>query len=551
MAELKGSILFEGYGFGKIVFDDETGDDGTVKPSLGYDAEKKRYEDALAKVKANTLALKEKKGGQLKASDEEIIEAHLAMLDDGDLADAVEANLQSGDVAEGAIQKAGQTLCDMLTSTGDSYIMERVADVKEIVSMILAVLTGKKELRLDGPSILFADNLGVSTLLSLDKKNLKGIVLYNTGKTAHASIVIRSMGIPCIIEKGRLPLGYEGKDAILDACNGVIYTDYDEQTQSNLEKVAAFYEQEQKDLLNFMDKPCLSKDGKRTQVFANIAKPEEATPELAKLAEGIGLFRSEFIYLDRSNYPDEETQFQAYKRVVSDFGQKRTIIRTFDIGTDKKADYFNLPPEANPALGYRSIRICRDRPELFLTQLKALYRASAYGNLAIMIPMIIDVSELDYAIEMSKKAMADLDKRGLPYNKDMDIGIMIETPAGAVITDELAKKAKFFSIGTNDLTQYTLAIDRTNENVARFSNPHHEALLRLIKLTVDNAHKHGIPVGICGELGHDSFLLPFFLKIGVDELSMTPTYILKTKKMASMIDTSTVDLKKYIGDCDW
>lgn len=547
MNRLCGSSLFAGYGFGRIVIHREVVAAKTEEKSQGYEAEKARYEKARQQVITETQELKDREAGQLKESELDIIEAHLAMLDDLDLADLVDAGLQEGKTAEQAISSASDSLCQMLESSGDEYIAQRATDVKEITSQIAGALAGRKALVLAEPTILAADNLGVSTLLSLNRKLLSGIVLYNTGKTSHTSIVIRSLGIPCFIASGDIDDSLAGKKAILDGGKGELLTDFDSRVEEEYSKKAEDYKAEQIRLESFRDKPAVSKDGKHIEVCCNIAKSEDATADMASFSDGIGLFRSEFVYLDRSDYPDEETQFQAYKKVVETFGKKRTIIRTFDIGTDKKADYFHLPDEDNPALGYRSIRICRDRKDLFLTQLRALCRASAYGNLAIMIPMIMDESELDYAIEMTHEAQAQLKKENIPFNPDMKVGIMVETPAAAVISDRLAKKAAFFSIGTNDLTQYTLAIDRTNENVARFSNPHHPAVLRLMKLTADNAHKAGIPVGICGELGHDEYLLPFFLKIGIDELSMVSTYVLKTKAMVSEIDTGKVDLDKYIG----
>lgn len=546
MRRISGSSLYEGYGFGEILaYRDSTG--ASNHESLGYDAEKKRYEEARQKVIKSLEDLRQRSAGQVKQESLDIIDAHLAMLDDLDYADGVEQGLNDGQSAEAAVNNACSTICEMLRASGDEYIAGRASDVEEISRQITRALSGLEPLVLTKPTILCAWDLGVSTLLSLDRKYLSGVVLYHTGKTSHVAIVIRSLGIPCFIAADDFTTGLDGKSGILDGGKGLLYTDYDSSFEAEYREKDRLYREEVVKLESFRGKPAVSKDGKHIEVCCNIAKSDDVTPEMVSAADGIGLFRSEFLYLESSDYPNEETQFQAYKKAVEAFGQKQTIIRTFDIGTDKKADYFQLPDEDNPALGYRSIRICRDRPGLFLTQLRALCRASAYGNLAIMIPMIMDEKELDYALEMVHKAQEQLAQENIPFNKNMKVGIMVETPAAAVISDKLAKKAAFFSIGTNDLTQYTLALDRTNQNVARFLDPHHPAVLRLMKLTADNAHKAGIPVGICGELGHDEYLLPFFLKIGIDELSMVSTYVLKTKSMVSEIDVSKVDLDKYIG----
>ena len=307
------------------------------------------------------------------------------------------------------------------------------------------------------------------------------------------------------------------------------------------------YEANKIKLQAFKGKPTVTADGRRVQIYNNIASSFEVENALRNDAEGIGLFRSEFIYLEASDYPSEEEQFQHYKRVVEAMGEKQTIIRTLDIGADKKIDYFDLPEEENPALGFRSIRICKARPEIFLAQMQALYRASAFGNLAVMVPMIISLSEVKFIHEIAALARDNLTARGLPFNKDMKIGIMVETPAAAVCSDLFAANVDFFSVGTNDLSQYTLALDRVNPNLTSSFNPHHKAVLRLIKLATENAHKAGIPIGICGELARDEKLLPFFLKIGIDELSVSPAYTLSLREQISHIDTSTVDVDSYLN----
>ena len=546
MVVLEGKPLFEGIGFGRVEVYRETVD--TVgQEYLGEERERERYNAARDSVIESLKTLREKRADSLSESNLEIVDAHLAMLDDPDLADLVEEALSSGLSATQAIQQAADNLSAMLEATGDEYIAQRAADVKEIASQIAGVLAGKRNLELVEPTILLAQELGVSTLLSLDRKLLKGIVLFGTGATSHTSIVIRSMGIPSVICKGEPDDSLGGKEVCLDAQKGVLATDLTPEERSDYERRAEELEQVRIRLESFRGKEFMTGDGRRMELCANIATPDEATPDLVSLADGIGLFRSEFIYLDRSDYPDEETQFKAYRKVVEAFGEKRTIIRTFDIGTDKKADYFDLPDEENPALGYRSIRICRDRKDLFETQLRALLRASAYGNLAIMIPMIISEEELDYALDCVEECKRELSARGERFNPDLEVGIMVETPAAAVMSDRLARKAKFFSVGTNDLVQYTLAVDRTNDLVARFASGHHPAVLRLMKLAAENAHRAGIPIGICGELAHDSYLLPFWAAIGINELSMSSSYILKTASDLSEIDASKVDISEFIG----
>lgn len=546
MIALKGKPLFEGIAFGTAEVNRDSVD-SAGQENLGVEGERQRYESARSAVISSLKELREKRADTLSEENLEIVDAHLAMLDDPDLADMVEEALSSGLTATQAIQMASDNLSALLEATGDEYIAQRAADVREIASQVAGVLAGKTALELVRPTVLLAVDLGVSTLLSLDRKFLSGIVLYNTGATSHVAIVIRSMGIPCIIATGEPDETLSGREVILDAERGELAADVKREQRKEYEERSRKLAEERAVLESFRGKRFETADGRRVELCANIATPDEVNPDLVSLADGIGLFRSEFIYLDRSDYPDEETQFRAYRKVVEAFGGKRTIIRTFDIGTDKKADYFDLPDEENPALGYRSIRICRDRKDLFETQLKALLRASAYGNLAIMIPMIISEEELDYALECVAESKADLKRRGLKFNPEMEVGIMVETPAAAAISDRLAKKAKFFSVGTNDLIQYTLAVDRTNDLVARFASGHHPAVLRLIKQAAESAHANGIPIGICGELAHDSYLLPFFAAIGIDELSMSSSYILKTASELSKIDTSEVDLSKYIG----
>ncbi len=545
MEAVKGETIFAGMAFGKLAFRMKD-EEAIASKSLGYEEEKKQFILARDKAIEATRALEVTAKEKLTPKDAEIVEAHLVMLQDPDFNDLVEEGLKDGESAIEAVTQAGAKLEEMLKSTGDQYISERAKDVEEISGQIKANLTGRDaSLSFSEPTILVTNNITVSELLSLNK-NITGLALLDTGKTSHVSIVIRSLGIPALILTDRFDRGSEGKEGILDAIRGVLYSGYDLKFLASMKDDKEHFEQEGQRLREYIFKPTVTADGIKTTIYANISTPEEAKAAKDSGAEGIGLFRSEFIYMNSIDYPSEETQFEAYKKAVQTMDGKPVVIRTFDIGSDKKASYFDLPKESNPALGYRSIRICEDRPELFLTQLKALYRASAFGNLSIMIPMIISSSELDFTHGICEKAMEELDKRKEKYDRGMKIGIMVETPAAAVTSDILAKKAAFFSIGTNDLSQYTLAIDRTNENLLKFFDPHHKAILRLIALTVENGHKFHTPVSICGELAHDEKLLPFFLKIGVDHLSMSSSYILKTRESISQIDTRKVELSDYI-----
>ncbi len=546
MNTYKGDVLFAGFAFGKLVFSMQ-GKAGAARKSKGAEQEQALFAKARDQAVAETKSLQATANEKLSKVNAEILDAHLVMLEDPDFNDLVAHAIKDGKNAEAAVDEAVVKLATMLKATGDAYIAERAADVEEIGGMIKQALIGSKATPvITGPTILVSDSFTVAQLLSLDTTKVKGLALLNTGKTSHVSIVIRSLGIPSVILADRPADNLVGADAILDAVRGVLYTGYDSKLYAGLRDDSEKFVQETVRLKSYLNSPTVTKDGKKTTLYANISTPEEAALAAKSGAEGIGLFRSEFIYMNSSDYPSEDVQFAAYCKALETMRGKPVVIRTFDIGSDKKAAYFDLPAEANPALGYRSIRICRDRPELFLTQLKALYRASAHGDLSIMIPMIISPGEIDFVHEMCVKAKAVLTQEGLAFDPDLKVGIMVETPAAAITSDILAKKADFFSIGTNDLSQYTLAIDRTNENLAKFFDPHHKAIMRLIAKTVENGHRFGTPVSICGELAHDEKLLPFFLKIGIDHLSMPSSYILKTRELISHIDTAKVDLADFI-----
>ena len=547
MKTYQGSRVFEGYALGKLAVYSQI---KVVKTTgLGPEVEFARFVKARADtVKALNTSYMEAlaKLGEKEAM---LFETHKLMAEDLDFEDAVRAELETNVTCEYAVQIAGNQLADMFASMDDAYMKERANDVREVASRIIATLENNEQgFKLKEPSIIICDDLPSSELMKIDRKLILGIVFVNGGTNSHVSILTRMLEIPslCGIEGLVVDKSLEGEYAILAASKNELLIGPESHIVTDYAKLKKEYEENKQKLQSFKGKPTVSLDGKKTEIYSNIASSFEVENALRNDSEGIGLFRSEFIYLDAKTYPSEEEQFEHYKRVVEAMAPKQVIIRTLDIGADKKIDYFDLPDEENPALGFRSIRICKARPQIFLTQLQALYRASYYGNLSIMVPMIISLSEVVFIKEMAEQARDNLKARNIPYKEDVKIGIMIETPSAAVLSDLFAKEVDFFSIGTNDLTQYTLALDRVNPNLKEQFNPRHKSVTRLIKLVAENAHNAGIPVGICGELARDEILLPFFMKIGIDELSVSPAYTLALRERISKIDTSKVDLSEFI-----
>lgn len=543
----KGLRVFEGYALGKLKVYETLKVEKTV--GLGMNEEFKRFEQAreetiqaLDKSFMETLS-------KLGEEEAQLFETHKLMAEDLDFEDAVKAELMGNVSAEYAVLRAGEELATIFSSMDDAYMKERANDVKEVANRIVSFLKKEdKGFNLTEPSIIICDDLPSSELMKLDKNLILGIIFVKGGANSHVSILTRMLEIPaiCSIEDLEVTKDLDGEYSILDASGSQLLIGPEMKSITLYAQKKKEYEDNKERLKAFKGKPTLTKDGKKTMIYSNIASSFEAENAIKNDSEGIGLFRSEFIYLDSKDYPTEDEQFEHYKRVVEEMKGKEVIIRTLDIGADKKIDYFDLPEEENPALGFRSIRICLKRPEIFATQLQALYRASHYGNLAVMIPMIISESEIDFVHEMCDLAKDNLRKRGLPFNEKMKIGIMVETPSAAIMSDVFAKKVDFFSIGTNDLSQYTLAIDRVNPNLTANFNPRHRSICRFIKMVCENAHKEGITVGICGELARDEIMLPFFLKIGIDELSVSPAYTLSLREQISKIDTNDVDVDKYI-----
>ena len=500
-----------------------------------------RYEAAKAAAVEQLQELYQKALKEVGEANAAIFEIHQMMLDDGDYNESVENIIETQKVnAEYAVAVTGDNFAQMFRAMDDDYMRERAADVKDISERVLSVLHGgqKRKVVTDEPVIIVADDLAPSETVQLEKDMVLSFVTVHGSVNSHTAILARTMAIPALIGTEELPLDdtVDGKLAVVDGLNGKIYVEPDAQTLEEMKKRRQA-ELEKKELLQLLKgKDNVTLDGKKIMLYANIGNIKDLATVIQNDAGGIGLFRSEFIYLEKDRYPTEEEQFSIYKTAVETMAGKRVIIRTLDIGADKQCEYFKMDKEENPALGYRAIRICLTRPEIFKTQLRALFRASAYGNLAIMYPMITSLWEVKRIKEIVEEVKAELTAEQLEFGNPQQ-GIMIETPAAVMMSGELAKEVDFFSIGTNDLTQYTLAIDRQNPKLDKFYDAHHPAVLSMIRMTVENAHKAGIWAGICGELGADTSLTKEFLEMGVDELSVSPGSILPIRKIILETDT--------------
>ena len=494
------------------------------------DAEKSRLEEAKKKSIEQLEVLAEK--AREEAGDESAIlfETHAMFVEDDDFVECINDCLEGENCnAEYAVKEAGEQFAAMFAAMDDAYMQARAADIRDVSQRILNNLMGVVDGGIDSdvPVVLAADDLAPSETLQLDKSKISGFVLREGSSNGHTAILARTMGIPAICGAGaELVEAYQGRECYVDGETGQIILDPDELT---LQALRDKYEkqQEMKKLMETMrGQEDVTLDGRKIKLYCNIGSPDDVAAVKSNDGQGIGLFRSEFLYLKSDDYPTEDEQFEAYKAVAAAMEGKRVIIRTLDIGADKQVPYFNLQKEENPALGVRAIRICLNRPEVFRTQLRALYRASAYGKVAIMFPMITSVWEVRECKRACAAVMKELKEEGIPFNPDTEIGIMIETPASVFMASNLAKEVDFFSVGTNDLTQYTLACDRQANDLGKFFDPHHPAVLRALKMAADAAHENGIWIGICGELGADVSLLPTFLAIGIDELSVSPSSVL-------------------------
>ena len=497
------------------------------------EAEWKRFQDAQAQAIEQLGELAEK--ARAEAGDEAalLFETHQLMAEDLDYVEAVEEAIKGGLNAEAVVSDVRDQFAGMFAAMDDAYMQARAADVKDVSDRIIGILTGAVQggIASDAPVILAADDLAPSETIQLDKSKILGFVTSGGSSTSHTAILARTMGIPAVIGVGgALKDEYAGREAVIDGGTGAIIVDPDEDTRAALLKRRDEQAKRQAMLNELKGKENVTEDGQTIRVYCNIGSPEDVPAVQENDGGGIGLFRSEFLYLGCDDYPGEDYQFEAYKKVLSDMEGKEVVIRTLDIGADKQIGYFHLPHEENPAMGNRALRVCLSRPEIFKTQLRALYRASAYGKLCIMFPMVTSVWEVREAKKLCEQVKAELTAEGVPYSESVQVGIMIETPAAAIMSDRLAKEVDFFSCGTNDLTQYTLACDRQNNDLGRFFDPHHPAVLRLLKIVADNAHRNGIWVGICGELAADLDLTETFLAIGVDELSVSPRAVLPLRR---------------------
>jgi phosphotransferase system enzyme I (PtsI) len=475
--------------------------------------------------------------------DAKIFEIHMMMLEDDDYNDSIKNIIETELVnAEYAVSVTAASFAEMFSSMDDDYMKARSADVVDISDRIIANLMGTSDsiTELYEKAIICADDLTPSETVSLDKDKVLAFVTAHGSSNSHTAILARNMNIPAVVDIGTEFLNSlaDGDNAIVDGYTGQVILNPDNDTLETFREKQREELENGRLLQNLKGKENITLDGRKINIYANIGGVEDVDSVISGDAGGIGLFRSEFLYLNNTDFPTEEQQFQAYKKVLEAMNGKKVIVRTLDIGADKKADYFGIPKEENPALGYRGIRICLTEPEIFKTQLRALYRASVYGDMGIMFPLITSVSELEETLEICDEVKAELKYKGVPYSESVEIGIMIETPAAAIISDRLAPLVDFFSVGTNDLTQYTLACDRQNPKVEKFCDPHHAAILRLIELSAENAHKNGKWIGICGELASDTSLTETFLKMGIDELSVSPNLVLKVREVVRNLDLS-------------
>ena len=541
MKEYKGKSVFGGIAIGRIKVYNKSEQQVKRVHIDDTEHEKKRYYAAVDKAAMQLQELYDKAVKEVGEANAAIFEMHQIMLTDDDYKESVENIIDSQHVnAEYAVAQTGDNYAAMFAAMEDEYMRGRSADVKDISERLINVLSGfnASSMVSDEPVIIVAEDLAPSETVQLDKDKILSFVSVKGSVNSHTAILARTMGIPALIGTPVIPDNdIDGKMGIVDGNSGCLYVDPDNEKLGYYRKKQD-EQLKQKELLQLLKgREDITIDGRKIKLYANIGNVKDVMTVKANDAAGIGLFRSEFIYLERDTFPTEEEQFNIYRTVAENMAGKPVIIRTLDIGADEQCDYFNMDKEDNPALGMRAIRICLTRTEIFKTQLRALYRASAYGNINIMYPMIANMWEIDRIKEIEKEVRDELKQQGIDIG-DVQTGIMIETPAAVMLSDELAEKVDFFSIGTNDLTQYTLAVDRQNPKLDSFFDPHHPAVLKMIKMVVDNAHKAGIWAGICGELGADTSLTREFLKMGVDELSVSPGRILQIRKIILDTDVS-------------
>ena len=533
MLKFSGKSVLSGVAIGKLYIFKKQEYTLVRETVADAEAEVVRFHNACEKAKKQLAKLYEKTKEEVGEDHAVIFEAHQMMLDDLDYVEAIEAMIRDEKVnAEYAVTMTGNSFADMFANMDDDYFKARSADVLDITKRVVNVLAGIKESGIDSdePVIIVADDLTPSETVQMDKSKILAFVTRFGSQNSHTAILARSMNLPSLINTDiELLDEFDGKLAVVDSFHDTLIVNPDEEALKEAEADLKRWRDELSALNELIGLDNVTTDGRKVNIYANIGSVEDVEKVLKNDAHGIGLFRSEFVYLESQDYPSEDAQFEAYKAVVESMGGKKVIIRTLDIGADKQADYFHLDHEENPAMGLRAIRICLERMEVFKTQLRAIYRASAFGKCSIMFPMIISVWEIKKIKEIVEVVKEELITEGHAIG-EVELGIMIETPAAVMMSDELAKEVEFFSIGTNDLTQYTLAIDRQNECINRFYDSHHPAVLKMIQMTIDNGHKNGIWVGICGELASDLSLTETFMDMGIDELSVSPTYVLPLRK---------------------
>ncbi len=534
-----GKSILNGIAIGPLRIYKKTETQTKQTSSLSPEEEWARFEEAKEQAKEQLAGLYDKALDEVGEDNAAIFEIHQMMLDDDDYLEAIKGIIDTqGATAEYATETTGENFSAAFAAMEDEYMRARATDVKDISRRVVNILTGQGDAAMqdDKPAILVADDLTPSETVQLDKSKMLGFITRYGSSNSHTAILARTMGIPALIGVD-FDDSWDGQLAVLDGYNHCVYIDPAQELLTAMEEKRKADLKQESLLQGLKKKPNVTLDGREIKVYANIGNASDVGLVLQNDAQGIGLFRSEFIYLESEDFPTEEQQFLIYKRVVETMAGKKVIIRTLDIGADKQAGYFDLDKEENPALGYRAIRICLTRKEIFKTQLRAILRASAFGTVSIMFPMIISLREVRDAKELLEECRAELKKQGIAFG-EVEIGIMIETPAAVMIAEELAEEVQFFSLGTNDLTQYTLAIDRQNPKLDNFYDPHHPAVLRMIRHTVEAGHRHGCWVGICGELGADQKLTETFLRMGLDELSVSPAAILPLRKLIRSIDLS-------------
>ena len=547
MTEYRGKSVFEGSAVGKLKI--VRHDNAVAVHEQGTpEEERKKFYAAREKAVSELQSLYEQALATVGESEAEIFSMHAMMTEDADLEDAVLAKIDAGEGAAQAAEEAGFELSQTFIRMDDEYMRARAVDVIDVAKRLSGYILGKKEeeILLNEPSILASSDFTPSEVVKLDKSKVLGFVTTFGSETSHTSILARTLALPSVVNiRDSIDMPFDGKTCIVDGFTGKVIVDPDEETLSLYLKKKAETDAARERRLALIGQKSVTQDGREVHIYCNVGNSEDVKAALQNDGEGVGLLRSEFLYLESEDYPSEEKQYQEYSRAAKLLEGKLLVIRTMDIGADKQASYFHLPHEENPALGMRSVRICMDRPEILYTQLRAIYRASADGNVAAMVPMIISGAEVRWVRQMAEKVRADLKKEGIPFDEKMQIGIMIETPAAALIADELAKEADFFSIGSNDLIQYTLAADRQNQSLEKFVDPHHKAVLRLIRYAAECAHAEGKWIGVCGELARDLSLTEFFAACGIDELSVSPPYVLPLREKLLSVNVSKTDLDKY------